>query len=401
VIANLATTDADTNSGFVYALAAGSSPGFAVSPAGVVTRIGTGMASNTTYTLNISSTDTTGATRTETFTITTGTNSTFLTSGANNLTAGNTDSVFYGSGGNDTLTGGNGNDNLFGQSGNDILNGGSGNDNLAGGSGNDIINGGSGNDTIVVDIDDDPNENDVISGGADIDTLSIIDTGAGGETLTVAYNGTRITQIEGSGSIAADVEAVNADLGAGADTLSYAGSTASVTVNLGTGAASGFGSITSIENVTGGSGADNLTGDAIGNSLNGGAGNDTVNGGDGVDTLNGGAGNDTVNGGDGNDFIDQSAMKVVTSSMAASAPTLTGFLAWEVRGLPDLHESGGGHCRPHGVGRDDRNRRDPKHQRTWRRRYQCEHHRRARQHRGDQCQLSEHYRKQRQQPQPT
>jgi Ca2+-binding RTX toxin-like protein len=229
----------------------------------------------------------------------------FVANGADNLTAGNSDSVLYGSGGNDTLTGGNGNDNLFGQSGNDILNGGSGNDNLAGGSGNDIINGGSGNDTIVVDIDDDPNENDVISGGADIDTLSIIDTGAGGETLTVAYNGTRITQIEGSGSIAADVEAVNADLGAGADTLSYAGSTASVTVNLGTGQASGFGSISSIENVTGGSGADNLTGDAIGNSLNGGAGNDTVNGGDGVDTLNGGSGNDTVNGGDGNDFIDQ------------------------------------------------------------------------------------------------
>ena len=49
------------------------------------------------------------------------------------------------------------------------------------------------------------------------------------------------------------VEAINADLLGGTDTLTYAGSTAGVTVNLATGTASGFASITGIENVTGGS----------------------------------------------------------------------------------------------------------------------------------------------------
>ena len=48
----------------------------------------------------------------------------------------------------------------------------------------------------------------------------------------------------------------------GTDTLTYAGTTADVTVNLATGTASGFASIAGIENVTGGSGNDTLTGSA-------------------------------------------------------------------------------------------------------------------------------------------
>jgi Ca2+-binding RTX toxin-like protein len=80
---------------------------------------------------------------------------------------------------------------------------------------------------------------------------------------------------------------------AGTDTLTYAGSLASVTVNLLTGTASGFSSIANIENVTGGTGNDTLTGDANTNVLNGGGGNDTLTGGLGDDTLTGGAGTDS------------------------------------------------------------------------------------------------------------
>ena len=186
VIANLATTDADTTSGFVYALAAGSSAGFAVSSSGVVTRTGSAMAANTTYTLNISSTDTTGATLTETFTIRTGTNSVFIIgpNGIDTLTAGTGDSALYGSGANDTLNGGAGNDSLFGQAGDDTLNGAAGNDILAGGGGNDTQNGGAGDDTLNggagTDTLNGDADNDTLTGGAGNDTVR---GGAGNDTI--------------------------------------------------------------------------------------------------------------------------------------------------------------------------------------------------------------------------
>jgi len=73
------------------------------------------------------------------------------------------------------------------------------------------------------------------------------------------------------------VEAITADLLGGTDRLSYAGSTADVTVNLAAGTASGFAAIAGIDNVTGGSGNDTLSGagNAAVNNLAGGAGNDT------------------------------------------------------------------------------------------------------------------------------
>jgi Ca2+-binding RTX toxin-like protein len=93
--------------------------------------------------------------------------------------------------------------------------------------------------------------------------------------------------------------------GANGDTLSYAGTTTPVSVNLGLGSATGFGIIAGIENVVGGSGADSLTGDSNNNRLDGGAGADTMVGGLGNDiyvvdnagdvvTENVNEGNDTV-----------------------------------------------------------------------------------------------------------
>ena len=77
------------------------------------------------------------------------------------------------------------------------------------------------------------------------------------------------------------------DGGLGSDTLDYTGSTDAVTVDLGEPipVATGIASLTSIENVTGGSGADNLTGNADANTLAGGSGNDELDGADGTDTA--------------------------------------------------------------------------------------------------------------------
>ena len=63
------------------------------------------------------------------------------------------------------------------------------------------------------------------------------------------------------------------------------GSAAAVTVNLAALAASGFNSITSIENAIGGDGNDSLTGNVGANTLNGGVGADTMAGGGSTDTY--------------------------------------------------------------------------------------------------------------------
>ena len=198
--------------------------------------------------------------------------------GADTINVNGGVNVVDGQGGNDTINAG---------GGSDIIGGGADNDTLTGGAGNDIVNGGTGDDTFVFNFGDGA---DTVDGGAGIDTLNIIGTG-GGNTLDVSYNGAAITNFEG-GTVTG-VEAVNANLQGGTDTLTYAGSTADVLVNLAIGSASGFASILSIENVTGGSGNDNLTGGTGVNVLNGGAGNDTLDGGLGNDTLIGGAGDDT------------------------------------------------------------------------------------------------------------
>jgi Ca2+-binding RTX toxin-like protein len=110
--------------------------------------------------------------------------------------------------------------------------------------------------------------------------------------------------------------------------------------------------VSTIENVTGGSGDDIITGDGQNNVLNGGDGGDTLNGGGGddmlmggddgetpdVDTLNGmggndtlygGAGGDTLNGGDGNDTYKMvDADDVVSENIPDEADT------------DDVHEGG-------------------------------------------------------------
>ena len=92
--------------------------------------------------------------------------------------------------------------------------------------------------------------------------------------------------------------------GDGIDTLDFSASSKAITLTLSDGTAS-FGSdtITTIENIFGGSNADRLTGNSLANELRGNGGNDRLEGRGGNDLLDGGEGTDTLDGGDGNDHL--------------------------------------------------------------------------------------------------
>ena len=123
------------------------------------------------------------------------------------------------------------------------------------GTGNDLANTITGN-----------SGDNVITGGLGADTLS---GGGGNDTFK---------HVLGDG---ADV----IDGGSGSDTLDYTGTVGDLTVNLATSLAPDVASITSIENITGGSGNNSLTGDDGANILTGGLGNDILTGGLGNDTA--------------------------------------------------------------------------------------------------------------------
>ncbi|MBX3576469.1 MAG: cadherin domain-containing protein [Rhizobiaceae bacterium] len=178
---------------------------------------------------------------------------------------------------NNIITGNSGNNVLSGLGGDDTLIGGGGNDTLIGGEGADTMLGGDGNDLIRVRAGD----NDIVDGGAGFDTVEIEGT-SGADTISVVFDGSAITSLGGDIS---NVEAISLAMGGGNDTLDYSGSTDSVAVNLATGTASGFTSISGVENIKGGSGADSLIGDGNANVIQGGAGSDYINGGGGIDTL--------------------------------------------------------------------------------------------------------------------
>ncbi len=288
VIANLSTVDVDSSA--VTWLKTGGDARFSVNAAGAVSFTDpavavNGMIAGQVYTLNVQAAETAnpGVTVNEAITVRTG------TTGNNNGVAGALNGsgltdVVYALAGNDLVNGLGGNDVLFGQAGNDTLNGGIGNDDLTGGTGNDAINGGDSDDVIRYTIGD---GNDTVNGGANTDSLVITGTTGGNDTLDVVFNGTSLTNFEGGTATA--VESVRADLlGGTGDLLDYNGTAAAsaVTVDLGAGTASGFTSISNIENVRGGDGNDILISAAgVSNALTGNNGNDTFTVHDAGDTV--------------------------------------------------------------------------------------------------------------------
>lgn len=229
---------------------------------------------------------------------------------------------------------GSGSDAFTGSAGADSFTGGAGNDTVRGGNGADTLNGGVGADTYIsepgvdgadamqlgtdamdtvsyaarstpISADVDGAADDGAAGERDrIVGTSLIHVigGRGADTIT---GGPRDDVLEGGPGDDQLLELATSsgsdvlDGGSGIDLLSYAARTAPVTVDLdGTNDDGAVGehdrALATIEQITGGRGADSLTGSGAANLLTGGAGNDRLRGGSGVDTLVGGAGNDTL-----------------------------------------------------------------------------------------------------------
>ena len=282
---------------------------------------------------------------------------------------------------NDTLTALAAGSALNGGAGNDILSGANGNDILIGGVGTDTINGGAGSDTasyasstvaVTINLNSTTAQaggeavGDILSGIENIigsaynDTLTSssvannLDGGAGVDTVSYSNSNAAVnvnlavTTAQAGGFAAGDTMfsieniigssyndtltsssvANNINGAAGADTVSYASSTAGVNVNLGltTAQSGGYAAgdiLSGIENATGSAFNDTLTALATGSMLTGGAGNDILNGGNGNDMLIGGVGADTMSGGSGSDtayyYVSNAAVNINLNLTTAQA----------------------------------------------------------------------------------
>ncbi len=250
------------------------------------------------------------------------------------------------------LSGGAGNDSISGLAGDDTLRGGLGNDTLNGGDGNDFVSFSDATAGVSVNL-----GTSAVSGGAGVDVISNFEHIIGssfGDTLFGNSGANIINGLGGNDLITAGANDT-IDGGAGNDTLqafsvtgfaSYASATASVTVNMLAGTATGGGGndeLISLAGVFGSGFNDQITGDALANRLEGAGGNDRLIGGNGADSLFGGDGNDTLvgsgtgaaanaadslDGGNGTlDLVDYlGAVAGVTLSLATGRATISGLV---------------------------------------------------------------------------
>jgi Ca2+-binding RTX toxin-like protein len=211
-----------------------------------------------------------------------------------------------GSGNDETLNGGGGSDRLNGLGGADKLIGGSGNDTAtyAGGVGGTITLDGAANDPLGDNV-----QTENVIGGTGVDTITgntgvnRLDGGPGGDTVNGGAGADVLVGGKGDG---ADTYNGGADV----DTVTFAAVATGVDITL-DGSASGTDGdvMNSVENATGGDGADIITGSAARNRLNGGFGIDTLNGDPVITCPTGGTppcyatSNDTLNGGPGDDAL--------------------------------------------------------------------------------------------------
>jgi Ca2+-binding RTX toxin-like protein len=235
------------------------------------------------------------------------------------LTGDGNDNTLDGNGGADTLKGGAGRDTLSGGEGNDVLMGGADDDTLDGGDGTDTADYGDKTLAVMVALQTaqqraDGTPVDVYVGGVAEDSLINIENVYGGsnddvlignDLVNVLHGNTGDDTLRGGGGVDILVG------GIGSDTADYGDQSGSVVVRLATdldpqrtdhpglptvvqinGVADDR--LYTIENITGGNGADHLVGNNLANTLLGNGNNDIIQGGGGSDTLDGGGGTDTV-----------------------------------------------------------------------------------------------------------
>lgn len=139
-----------------------------------------------------------------------------------------------------------------------------------------------------------------VTGHAVTGSSSRFDNG-GDDTIDGGAGNDQIYGMSGDDTIEGGTGADYMDGGDGIDTLSYAGSSVAVIVNLDNNTASGGDAdgdtIINFENITGSAENDELYGGSGDNVLTGGDGNDIIIGDGGVDSLYGGAGSDTLDAG--------------------------------------------------------------------------------------------------------
>ncbi len=220
---------------------------------------------------------------------------------------------FTGTPGDDILTGAATDDTLSGLAGNDRLIGGAGADLLDGGDGFDLADYADSLAAVTVDL-----GGGLASGGdAQGDTLISIEdvtgsrfddvlTGDAGDNQLTGGNGVdRISGGDGDDRINGGAGADILTAAGGSDWLIYRGSAVGVTVDLGSGLASGGhaegDTFRGFENLIGSNHDDVLTGTQDANTLRGRDGADSLFGGLGDDVLIGGRGGDLVDGGAGFD----------------------------------------------------------------------------------------------------
>jgi Ca2+-binding RTX toxin-like protein len=227
------------------------------------------------------------------------------------------DDSITGDGSANILDGERGDDTIDGGGGNDILRGAAGSDDLDGGTGVDWSYYNSSSAAISIRLDQ-----AVQSGGdAEGDTLTSIERifgsryddviiGDSGNNLLQGHHGDDELQGRGGSDILrGDAGGDILNGGGSFDWIYYNSSNAAVTINLGTGEASGGhatgDTIISIERVLGSRFADTITGNDDDNFLRGRGGNDTLNGAEGDDRLEGESGSDTFvfKDGEGDDIV--------------------------------------------------------------------------------------------------
>jgi Ca2+-binding RTX toxin-like protein len=195
--------------------------------------------------------------------------------------AGRSLPTFDGGPGTDAITGTDAPDLLLGGEGADALAGGAQDDRVIGNRGGDTMAGGDGDDTLVWNNGD---GNDIADGDAGYDVVEVNGNPAGDDVFAVTPVGAR-ARFERT-----NVGPFNIDIGAEVLDLNALGGNDALTV---------ADNSPILIDADGGAGADTLTGANGNDSLLGGSGNDSLTGGTGVDVLDGAEGDDALAARDG------------------------------------------------------------------------------------------------------